>query len=241
MQFPFNPITLTPGNFADELKGLRFIQIADLLITTKTDPHYLHQLVLQINEHNVDLVFFTGDLIGTFCTRIKQQLHTLKNIDARSFFVSGNHDRFFGQKRLQQELFKVGITALDNACAHLIINNTPIQLVGLSERYGHFKSQHRPISELFSKLDETISTILISHQPKDVDEIKHHRIDIQLSAIPHNADAYPFHALLKKYQPYYNGLYVKGKTLLYVSRGLNKSIFKFKRHTEAEIPLFTIA
>jgi len=240
MHFPFNEISLYPGNFADALKGLRIIQLCDLHISKKTELSYLHQLIIKVNEQKPDLVVFTGDIIKNFAYQLRTQLGALKGLDAPAYYVSGNHDFFFGLRTLKRELALNNIACIDNACAHLIFNDTPLQVIGLSDRYSKIKKETRPIKELFSSLDENISTILLAHQPKDIESIQNFRIDIQLSAPTHNADAYPFHALLKKYQPYYKGLYTRGKTLLYVSSGLNTSPFQLKRKSLSEIPIFTI-
>ena len=240
MHFPFIDISLSPGNFADAFKGLRIIQLCDLHISKKTDPAYLHQLISKVNEKNPDMVVFTGDIIKDFAFKLRVQLGALKGLHAPAYYVSGNHDFFFGLRTLRRELALSNIACIDNACVHLIINDTPLQIVGLSNRPIRNKKNKRPTKELFSTLDEGVSTILLAHQPNDIEFSKDYRIDIQLSAHTHNADAYPFHALLKKYQPYYKGLYTKGRTLLYVSSGLNTSPFQLKRHSLAEIPVFTI-
>lgn len=240
MHFPFKEITLSPGNFADALKGLRIVQLSDLLISKKTDPAYLHQLVIQINRLHPDLVLFTGDIIKSFAFRLRVQLSAFKDLQANAYYVSGNHDLFYGLKTLKRELALCNISCIDNKCAHLIINNTPLQILGLADRFSKIKAHKRPITELFSALNEDVSTILLAHQPKDVEFIQGHRVDIMLSGHTHNADAYPFHAFLKKHQPYYKGLYVEGKTLLYVTSGLHASPFQLKRKSLAEIPVFTI-
>jgi len=240
MHFAFNEVTLYPGNFADELKGLRIVQLCDLHITAKTELSYLHQLIIKVNEQKPDLVFFTGDLINGFAFKLRRHIDALKGLDAPAYFVSGNHDTFFGLRTLKRELALINIACVDNACAHLIFNNIPLQIVGLSDISLKLSKDKRPIKTLLSSLDESISTILLSHQPKDLELIGNYRIDIQLSAPTHNADAYAFHALLKKYQPYYKGLYTKGKTLLYVSSGLKSSPFQLKRKSQSEIAVLTI-
>ncbi len=240
MNFPFKEITLSPGNFADELKGLRIVQLSDLLISKKTDPAYLHQLVIKINELKPDLVLFTGDIIKSFAYKLRVQISTFKELDAPAYYVSGNHDFFYGLNSLKRELSLCNISCIDNSCAHLIINNTPLQIFGLADRFSKIKAHKRPIKELFSSLNEEVSTILLAHQPKDIEFVQGYRVDIMLSGHTHNADAYPFHALLKKYQPYYKGLYIRGKTLLYVTSGLHSSAFQLKRKSLAEIPVFTL-
>jgi len=240
MHFPFNEISLSLGNFADTLKGLRIVQLCDLHISLKTDPEYLHQLIIKVNEQNPDLVLFTGDIIKSFAHKLRVQLAALKGINAPAYYVSGNHDIFFGLNRLKRELALCNISCIDNACVHLIINDTPLQVLGLAQNFSILKKEKRPVQELLFSLDEEVSTILLSHQPKDVELIQKFRIDLQLSAPTHNADAYAFHAFLKKRQPYYKGSYIKGKTLLYVSTGLNISPFQLKRKSSAEIPVITI-
>jgi len=240
MHFPFNEISLSLGNFSDSLKGLRIIQLCDLHICEKTEPEYLHQLIIKINEHNPDLVLFTGDIIKNFAYKLRLQLSALKGIHAPAYYVSGNHDLFFGRNRLKRELAISNITCIDNACVHLIINNTPLQILGFAQNFSLLKKEKRPIKMLLSSLNEDISTILLSHQPKDLELVQGFRVDLQLSAPTHNADAYVFHNFLKKHQPYYKGAYIKGKTLLYVSTGLNVSPFQLKRKSSAEIPVITI-
>ncbi len=240
MHFPFKHISLTPGNFSDALKGLRIAQLSELHICTKTDPNYLHQLITKLNEQEVDLVVFTGDIIKSFASKLRTQLHALKGLEAPAYYVSGNHDTFFGLEILKKELAHCHIYCIDNKCVHLIFNNTPLQVLGLADRFSIIKSDKRPVKDLFLNLDENISTILLAHQPKDVELIGQYRVDVQLSSHTHNADAYPFDKVLKKYQPYYKGLYIKGKTLLYVTSGLSSSLFQLKRKSIAEIPIFTI-
>jgi len=240
MHFPFEEICLEPGNFADSLKGLRIVHLCDLHISKKTDPSYLRQLIIKINELHPDLVVFTGDIIKNFAFKLRMQLSALKGLHAPAYYVSGNHDYFFGLKALKRELALSHISCLDNACAHLIINDTPLQVLGFSNKATLSKKEKRPIKSLLHSLDEAVSTILLAHQPKDIGYANDVRIDIMLSAHTHNADAYVFSKILKKYQPYYKGLYIKGKTLLYVSSGLSTSPFQLKRHTQAQIPVYTI-
>lgn len=240
MTFPFHEVSLPAKNFADTLQGLRIVQLSDLHICKKTDLSYLHQLIIKVNEKQPDLVVFTGDIIKDFSRKLKVQLSALKGLEAPAYYVSGNKDTLFGLRTLKKELSLCKISCLDNACAHLIFNNTPLQVLGFSNKNYLRKRDSRPIKNLLESLDEEVSTVLLAHQPKDIELVQKYRIDIQLSAHTHNADAYAFHTLLKKYQPYYKGLYIKGKSLLYVCTGLNTSAFQLKRHTQAEIPIFTI-
>lgn len=238
--FPFEEITLEPGNFADELKGLRIVQLSDLHIKRSLDIGYLESLVKKVNALHPDIVVFTGDILQTFAFRLRKHLHAFHALEARAYYVTGNHDIIYGPTTLKKELSLNGITCLDNSISMLNINNTPLQLVGLGDRYSFTRGIKRPIDELFSKLDENISTILLAHQPKDIEHISNYRIDIQLSGHTHTAKPYPFNKLVKRFKPYFAGLYVHGKTLLYVTRGLGHWGPKVHYKAPSQIPVFTI-
>jgi predicted MPP superfamily phosphohydrolase len=238
--FPFHEIPLYPGNFADSLKGLRIVQLSDLHLKKSIDIAYLELLVKKINALNPDLVVFTGDILQTFAYRLRRHFHAFSALESPAYYVTGNHDVVYGPKSLEKELFKYRIFCLDNRISILNINNTPLQLVGLADRYSFARGIKRPIEELFSKLDENVSTILLAHQPKDIEHIGKHRIDIQLSGHTHGGQIYPFNKLVKRLQPYFEGHYIHGKTILYVTRGLGYWGPSIRYRAPSEIPVFTL-
>lgn len=238
--FPFHEISLEPGNFADGLKGLRIVQLSDLHLKKGLDITYLELLVKKINALNPDLVVFTGDILQTFAYRLRKHFHAFSALEAPAYYVTGNHDIVYGPKSLEKELFKHNIFCLDNRISMLNINNTPLQLVGLADRYSFTRGIKRPIEELFSRLDENVSTILLAHQPKDIEHIGKYRIDIQLSGHTHGGQVYPFNKLVKRLQPYFSGQYIHGKTILYVTRGLGYWGPSIRYKAPSEIPVLTL-
>lgn len=238
--FPFNEITLKPENFAEELKGLRIVQLSDLHIKRSLDLAYLETLVKKINALHPDFVFFTGDILQTFAFRLRNHFRVFRGLEAPAYYVTGNHDIVYGPKGLEKELAQHNIFCLDNRIARLTVNNTPLQLVGLSDRYSFARGIKRPIETLFSSLDKNVSTILLAHQPKDVEYIKEYRIDIQLSGHTHGGQVAPFDKVIQRFQPYFAGLYRHEKTLLYVTRGLGYWGAAIRYKAASEIPVFTI-
>jgi len=238
--FPFDEIALRPENFTHQLKGLRIVQLSDLHIKKSLDIHYLKKLVEKINALHPDIVVFTGDILQTFAFRLRKHLCAFKALEANAYYVTGNHDIVYGPKSLRKELEHNDVICLDNSITTLNINNTPLQIVGLSDRYSFARGLMRPIEELFSRLDRNIPTILLAHQPKDVEYIKNYRIDIQLSGHTHGGQIYPFSKIIQRFQPYFAGLYIYGKTLLYVTRGLGYWGPQVRYKVPSEIPVFTI-
>lgn len=201
---------------------------------------YLHTLVETVNELNPDLVVFTGDIIQTSAVGLHPHLNVFKGIKAPAYYVTGNHDIFYGPKALKNILEENGVICLDNDFVTLTLQGAPLQLVGLSDRYSFARGIKRPIKELFSRLDPQVSTILLAHQPKDIKHIRNTRIDIQLSGHTHGGQVYPFHFFVRLIQPYFEGLYRHKDTLLYVSRGLGYWGPQIRYKAPSEIPVFTI-
>lgn len=238
--FPFQEVTLQPRSFTHTVRSLKVIQLSDLHICKKVTIEYLTSLVKQINEISPDIVVFTGDIIQTATKNIIKQLEMFSAIEAPAYYVTGNHDIYYGAIALKEVLEKNNVICLDNSTVQIEINSEIIQLVGVSDRYSFVKGIKRPIKELYAGLDKEIFTILLAHQPKDVFLIKDSRIDIQLSGHTHGGQIFPFNYVVKFFQPYFSGLYTHNKTLLYVTKGLGYWGVRFRYKVESEIPVLFI-
>jgi len=237
-QLLFKEIVLDPGNFADELKGLRFVQITGLHLKKGITLKYFDDLVKNINALNVDFVFFVG-LVFDDC-KFHKYFCAFKRLDAKAYYVSKKtlfekkHDKF------KKEMFLNGVKCLDNSMSMLNINNTPLQLVGFSAKKRLSKSDKRPIAELTSKVDENISTILLTSKTEDIQLTKAFRVDIQLSAEHEQKSFLMFKKEEKNSEFHLKGLYVYGRTLLYVSQNLGLLGLASRSYEDIKIPVFTI-
>ena len=237
--FPFNEVNLNSSAFVN-ISGLRIVQLSDLHLQQQIKLDYIKQLVQKINDINPDLVVFTGDMIQSSAYKIKEHIKAFKALNAKSYYVSGNHDVIYGLKSLKILMEEANIVCLDNSISILNINGNILQLVGLSDRYSFVRGIKRPIKKLFAKLDEKIPTILLAHQPKDVEYIKNNKIDIQLSGHTHGGQIYPLNLIVKLFQPYFSGLYKHNETLLYVTNGLGYWGINIRYKAASEIPIITI-
>lgn len=237
---PFQEVEIKSGSFCASLNGLRIVQLSDLHLTKNVDIAYLKTVVKKINEIKPDLVLFTGDIIQTSALHLREHLRTFRELKSNSYYVTGNHDLFYGTKHLQEIMAENGIVCLDNKIASVDVKGSVLQLIGLSDRYSFVRGIKRPIEELFSKLNPDLSTILLAHQPKDIEHVGNYRVDIQLSGHTHGGQIYPFNIIVKYFQPYIAGLYKYKNTLLYVSRGLGYWGLRVRYKAPSEITIFTI-
>lgn len=233
-------IALEPRAFSPSFNTLRIVQLSDLHLTKKIDIRYLKLLVQKINDKKPDLVVFTGDILQTSANNIHAHIEIFRDIEAPSYYVTGNHDIVYGPKALKDLMQESGVICLDNEITKLNINGAVLQLVGVGDRYSFIRGIKREVKKLFSQLDETLPTILLAHQPKDIEYIDDFRIDIQLSGHTHGGQVYPFSLVVKYFQPYFSGLYTHNKTLLYVTSGLGYWGVKVRFKVPSEIPVFTI-
>lgn len=238
--FPFNELELKLSGFDNELKGIRILQLSDLHLTTKVDVPYLNTLVNKINDLEVDLVLFTGDIIQTSAKKLSRQIKAFSDLKAPSYYVTGNHDMVYGPDSLKIEMEQNGVKCLDNAIETIQINNTFLQLVGVSDRYSFVRGIKRDVKKLFESLDANKPTILLAHQPKDIKHTSIYRIDLQLSGHTHGGQIFPFDKIAKFFQPYFAGHYTYKDTHLYVTRGLGYWGLSVRYKVPSEIPIITL-
>lgn len=238
--FPIKEVVIKNNFYASTLTGIRIVQLSDLHLTKKVDLAYLKLLVEKINDVEPDLIVFTGDILQTKAIYLKEHIEIFKNFEAKAYFVTGNHDLVYGIKELKRIMDDSNITCLDNEIVKLKIKDFELQLVGLSDRYSFLRGIKRPIKELFSKLDPNLATILLTHQPKDIEHIGSYRIDVQLSGHTHGGQIYPFSKIVEFFQPYFSGLYTHNKSILYVSNGLGYWGLNIRYKANSEITVLTI-
>lgn len=238
--FPFDEIAIQSDSFCSSLNGLRIVLLSDLHLSKDVEIQYLKNLVKKTNALNPNLVLFSGDILQTSALNVKEHLECFRELEAPSYYVTGNHDIVYGPKGLESVMESVGVHCLDNKIVKIALKGSVLQLVGLSDRYGFVRGIKRPIKELFCRLDPKVSTILLTHQPKDIAHVGDFRVDIQLSGHTHGGQIYPFNIVVQYFQPYISGLYRYKNTLLYVSRGLGYWGVRVRYRVAAEIPVFTI-
>lgn len=238
--FSFKEVYLKSESFSDSFNGLRIALLCDLHLDKHVSVLYLERLVEKINQQKVDLVLFGGDTLRAKAHEIKEQIATFANLSAKAYFVSGNHDLFLGLDELENVMQEQGVIQLDNRVETLYIGDTWFQLVGLSDRFSFLKGIKRPIKELFSKLDPNMPTILLTHQPKDIEYTDGYRVDFQLSGHTHGGQIYPLTFLVKLFQPYFSGIYTYKKTKLYVSRGVGYWGLNIRYKAQSEITILTL-
>ncbi|MFY4758849.1 metallophosphoesterase [Aliarcobacter butzleri] len=217
-----------------KLDDLKILHLSDLHINKKTSIEKILELVNFCNSLEFDFCIITGDIIDTKVKFIKKQLEILNLLKKEVFYISGNHDLFYGLEDLKKEL--TNFIFMDNETLKITYKNEIIHLAGLPDRFSKFFKIKRE-EKLVEDFLKNSPSIFISHQPKDYKIALNSNSNLFLCGHTHGGQIYPFHYLVKLVQPFLAGLFYKNKTAIYVNKGLGTwgVDFRFKANAEVTI------
>ncbi len=222
------------------LEDLQILHISDLHINKKTDLQSIKTLVKSLQNYKCDFVVITGDIIDCKAVFIKEQLSILNSLSKtqKVFYISGNHDLFYGLKDLKH--FLKDFILLDNINTLIEYQNQRINLVGISDRFSKFFKIKRDEKKVLNLLDSSLPTIFIAHQPKDYRLALKSATELFLCGHTHGGQIYPFHYLVRLVQPFLSGLHYIKDTAIYVNKGLGNWGLDFRYKADSEITLLKL-
>jgi uncharacterized protein len=221
----------------EKLHNLQILHLSDLHINKKSSITQIEELINICNSLEFDFVVITGDIIDTKVKFIKEQLKVLNKLKNKVYYISGNHDLFYGLDDLKKEL--TNFIFMDNSCKEFIYKNETIYLSGLSDRFSKFFKIKREEKEIEKYLLNSPS-IFISHQPKDYKIALNSKANLFLCGHTHGGQIFPFHYLVRLVQPFLAGLFYKKNTAIYVNKGLGSWGVDFRYKADNEITLLKL-
>lgn len=220
-----------------KLDDLKILHLSDLHINKKTSIEKILELVNFCNGLEFDFCIITGDIIDTKVKFIKKQLEILNLLKKEVFYISGNHDLFYGLEDLKKEL--TNFIFMDNETFKINYKNEIIHLAGLPDRFSKFFKIKRE-EKIVEDFLKNSPSIFISHQPKDYKIALNSNSNLFLCGHTHGGQIYPFHYLVKLVQPFLAGLFYKNKTAIYVNKGLGTWGVDFRFKADAEITILKL-
>ncbi|MCT7549271.1 metallophosphoesterase [Aliarcobacter butzleri] len=220
-----------------KLDDLKILHLSDLHINKKTSIERILELVNFCNSLEFDFCIITGDIIDTKVKFIKKQLEILNLLKKEVYYISGNHDLFYGLEDLKKEL--TNFIFMDNETLKINYKNEIIHLAGLPDRFSKFfkiKREEKVVEDFL----KNSPSIFISHQPKDYKIALNSNSNLFLCGHTHGGQIYPFHYLVKLVQPFLAGLFYKNKTAIYVNKGLGTWGVDFRFKADAEVTILKL-
>ncbi len=194
-------------------EGLRIVQLSDIHIGTIHNSGFLSRIVEKTNSLNPDMVLITGDMFDGIGPVREETVAPLKALQAKTFFVMGNHEMYDGFLKTEKVLGETGVIVLRNE----VFDYKGVQIIGIDfpDREGE---KDNPVIHSI-QFDRTKPSILMYHSPTGLQDAAKAGVNLQVSGHTHGGQIFPFSILTGLFYKKIKGLYEVDEMLLYVSQG----------------------
>lgn len=193
------------------------VQISDVHLGPVHRKKSFGRLLSKVQSLNPEALFITGDLFDGMESDFAWLNHpfTKMSIPRGIYYSFGNHDLYLGFNRVIDILKDNPVTILDNKM--MVVDG--LQIIGINYSFNKdFDLQAAILKQV--GYDKKLPSILLFHEPKNVDLAASAEIDLQLSGHTHGGQLFPFNYLAKlAYQGHGYGLFKDGDFSLIVNRG----------------------
>ena len=216
-------------------KQTKIIFISDLHLGYHNPRSEFHRWIELINKENPDLILIGGDIIdgNIHPLDVEKTWEEFKNFNAPVYACLGNHEYLAGREKSIAFYKKAGINLMTDR-SELI---SDIIIIGRDDRSNN---NRKPLLELYNQSLKNKFTILLDHQPSDLQEASKLGIDLQLSGHTHYGQVWPISWITDMVYECAYGQYKKDKTDYYISSGMGIWGGKFRIGTVSEYVLITI-
>ncbi|MBA4392772.1 MAG: hypothetical protein C0407_04375 [Desulfobacca sp.] len=221
-------------NLPPAWQGKKIAQISDSHLGTINGEPFARKIAELINEQKVNLVFLTGDILDGSGDDLSQLIKPFEQINAPIFYITGNHETYLGINKVVQAVENSKIKLLRDE----IIDLGGLQVIGIDYPSRGYKKDLKPILE---KIDQTNPSILLWHQPSQIDLARQYHVSLQLSGHTHNGQMWPMklfpHLIYKGYD---YGLHQIGDFYIYTTSGVGTWGPPMRIGSTPEIAIITI-
>ncbi|MGE2732335.1 metallophosphoesterase [Mycolicibacterium vaccae] len=202
--------------------GFRVAVVSDIHLGPLLGRAHTERIVRMINETEPDLVAVVGDLVDGTVAELGAAAEPLQDLVARegAFFVTGNHEYFVEDTaEWLRELERLGLQLLRNENTRIQRGGAGFHLAGVNDLAGRSHADPPDLDRALRGLRGDDPTVLLAHQPVQVEEAADRGVALQISGHTHGGQMWPFHYAVELAQPALAGLSTVRDTQLYVSRG----------------------
>jgi len=204
------------------LDGFSIVQLSDIHVGPVIQEKFLDQLVSVANAAKPDLVAITGDLADGSPARLGGFVARFQNLASRhgTYFVSGNHDYYSGWEAWATALGGLGFNVLRNRAVVIGEPGASFDLIGVDDWGSRWMGGGYDLDAATSGRDPERPSVLMAHQPLNLEAVAEKRIGLQLSGHTHGGQIFPGPFIARMiYGDHVEGLSRAGDTQVYTSRG----------------------
>lgn len=222
--------------YAPVERDLKLVQISDL--HTNGLGRIEKKVIELVNELSPDLIVLTGDVSspgGTF-EKYKEVLARFR-AQLGVYFVPGNWEYWAPPGDLNELLVSAGLVDLTNKNVQI---NKKLWIVGFDDALEGNPRENEALKDI----PVDAFKIGLFHSPVYFESI-HEKLNVALSGHTHGGQVriplVPALWLPDGSSGYVNGWYSKGKSKMYVSRGIGTSVLPFRLFCRPEIAVFNLS
>lgn len=206
-----------------ELTHLKVAFLSDLHFTSILNTQLSRKISGLIAEHKPDLVLLGGDVIDDRVEVLRRHRVdvALQNINAPMgvFTCVGNHEYIADAMRAENYLNENGIAVIRDTVSIL---EGKLNIIARDDySVGFFvPGKRKELKEIVTMADPNLPTILLDHQPRNLEQARAAGIDLQLSGHTHDGQFFPGNLIVKKVYELASGYLKKGNTHYIISSGI---------------------
>jgi len=220
-------------------EGRRMVWVSDVHLGQLHGPQFAERVVATINAIPHEVVLIGGDLFdGTGAPDLAELIAPFKALTASRgvYFITGNHEEFGPNERFLEAVKSAGMVPLVDE----MIDLDGVQIIGVDYQHAAERERFRTMLMRFC-IDLSRPSILLKHEPKDVDVAAHAGISMQISGHTHRAQLWPLEYVARiAYRGFAYGLKRAGNMWVYVSSGVGTWGPPMRVATDCEIVVFTL-
>ena len=230
-------------------KEYKLVMASDLHLGYHNPRKELARWVDMINAEQPDLILIAGDIIDISVRPLIEEgmAEEFRRLKAPVYACLGNHEYYSGEPQAQQFYQDAGIHLLIDEAA---VVDSAIVIIGRDDRTN---MRRKSVAELMAPLTSFPSkarlpvafhhspyTILLDHQPYNLDRSEQAGVDFQLSGHTHRGQVWPISWITDAIYEKSWGSHWRGNTSYYVSSGLGIWGGKFRIGTQSEYVVATL-
>ena len=212
----------------------KLVMLSDLHLGYHNPRRELARWVDLGNAEHPDFILIAGDIIdGSMRPLIEERMsEEFHRLNAPIYACLGNHEFYAGHPESKQFYQDAGI--------HLLIDETAvidscIVIVGRDDRSN---MRRKPIKDLMD--NKNLYSIVLDHQPYNLDRAEAAGVDFQLSGHTHRGQVWPISWITDRIYECSWGSHQRGNTRFYISSGIGIWGGKFRIGTQSEYVVATL-
>ena len=221
-------------------RDYRIVMLSDLHLGYHNPRKELARWVDMINAERPDFILIAGDIIDGSMRplleeKMAEEFHRLK---APVYASLGNHEYYAGEPKAQQFFKDAGIRLLIDEA---VVIDSSIVVIGRDDRTN---MRRKSVKDLVMAEDAHLAshlfTVVLDHQPYNLDRSEAAGVDFQLSGHTHRGQVWPISWITDAIYECSWGSHQRGDTQYYVSSGIGIWGGKYRIGTQSEYVVATL-